>query len=125
MRNLSIILLLKPILRQGTRIRLCGGGIGALDFNGHGFVLLEAACQIGLLGGGRGFGSGKGLDVALGVGVLDGGGLVGLELLEVEFLDEVGCGRIVRLASDSGLEGAFGGDGEDDFGPRWFDREKG
>jgi hypothetical protein len=63
-------------------------------------VLLEAAGEVGLLGGLRGGGGAEGLDLADGVGVLDGGGLVGLELLEVELLDEVGCGRRRVLVYD-------------------------
>ena len=69
------------------------GGVLALDLNGHVLVLLEAAGEVGLLGGLGGLGGGKGLDLALGVGLLDGGSLVGLELLEVELLDEVGWER--------------------------------
>lgn len=66
------------------------GSILTLDLNGHGLVGLEAVGQVGLLGRGRGLGHGEDLDLALGVGLLDGGNLVGLELLEVELLNKVG-----------------------------------
>lgn len=66
------------------------GSILALDLNGHGLIGLEAVGQVGLLGRSRSLGHGENLDLALGVGLLDGGDLVGLELLEVELLDKVG-----------------------------------
>jgi hypothetical protein len=87
--SLTLVLLDEP------RGLLGGGGDGtgllALNLDGHVLVLLEGAGEVGLLGGSGGLGDGEGLDLALGVGVLDGGGLVGLELLEVELLDKVGC----------------------------------
>lgn len=67
-----------------------GGGFLTLDLDGHVLVLLEGAGEVGLLGRSGGLGNGEGLDLALGVGLLDGSGLVGLQLLEVELLNEVG-----------------------------------
>jgi len=82
---------LEPVLNNGGGTGLGGGGIGTLDIDGHVLVLLEAAGEVGLLGGDGGLGEVEDLDVAFGVGFLDDGGLVGLELAEVELLDEVGC----------------------------------
>jgi len=62
----------------------------ALNLDGHGLVLLQAGSQISLLGGEGSLGQVEGGDLAGGIGLLDGGGLVGLELLEVELLDEIG-----------------------------------
>ena len=80
-----------------------GGGVLALDLNGHALVLLEAAGEVGLLGGHGGLWRGENLDLALGVAGLDGGSLVGLELLQVELLDEVGWGRGGELAWRVGI----------------------
>lgn len=99
MAGLGLLLLgLEPVGESGG---LAGSGdVLALDLDGQLLVLLEAAGEVGLLGGLRGGGGAEGLDLADGVGVLDGGGLVGLELLEVELLDEVGCGRRSVLVYD-------------------------
>lgn len=97
----SLRLLLLGLEPVGESSGLAGGGdVLALDLDGQLLVLLEAAGEVGLLGGLRGGGGAEGLDLADGVGVLDGGGLVGLELLEVELLDEVGCGRRRVLVYD-------------------------
>lgn len=90
---MSTLLLDKPGL--GSLGGPGGGGIdrGALDFDSHRLILLKRAGKVGLLGGGGGLGEVESLDVALGVGVLDRGRLVGLELLEVELLDEIGCAK--------------------------------
>jgi hypothetical protein len=87
----SLLLLLdKPILDDGG---LTGSeALRSLNIDGQCLVLLEAGGKVGLLGGLGGLGEGEGGDLADGVGLLDGCGLVGLELLEVELLDEVGCG---------------------------------
>lgn len=92
--RLVILLLNQPVLNDG------GGGAGgnsllALDLDGHGLVLLQAAGEIGLLGGLGGLGDREGLDLTDGIRVLDGGGLVSLELLQVQLLDKVGCERLL------------------------------
>jgi hypothetical protein len=85
-----LLLLDKPVLDNGG---LAGSeALGSLNLDGQCLVLLEAGGKVGLLGGLGGLGEGEGGDLADGVGLLDGGGLVGFELLEVELLDEVGCG---------------------------------
>jgi hypothetical protein len=88
--RLLVFLSLEPVGNLGGTGSL-GGGVLALDLNGHALVLLQVAGKVGLLGGRGGLGDAEGLDVALGIGLLDGGDLVGLELLEVKLLDEVGC----------------------------------
>lgn len=90
MVGLLLLLGLEPVRQLGDAGGSLGGGVLTLDLNGHGLVRLEAVGEVGLLGGGGGLGHGEDLDLALGVGLLDGGGLVGLELLEVQLLDEVG-----------------------------------
>ena len=92
MVRLVVLLSLEPVGSRGGTGSL-GRGVLALDLNGHALVLLQVAGKVGLLGGRRGLGDAEGLDVALGIGLLDGGDLVGLELLEVKLLDEVGCKR--------------------------------
>jgi hypothetical protein len=88
--RLLVLLSLEPVGSLGGT-GVLGGGVLALDLNGHALVLLQVAGKVGLLGGSGGLGDAEGLDVALGIGLLDGGDLVGLELLEVKLLDEVGC----------------------------------
>lgn len=83
-----LLLSLEPVGKLGG---LAGGGsLLALDLDGHVLVLLEAAGKVGLLGGCGGLGGVEDLNLTLRVGGLDGRDLVGLELLEVELLDEVG-----------------------------------
>ena len=81
------LLLLEPAL-------LGGGGLAgnslALDLDLLGLVGRQLTGEVGLLGGGGSLGEVESVDVALGVAGLDGGGLVGLELTEVEVLDLVG-----------------------------------
>lgn len=89
MVRLLILLGLEPVGNLGGASAL-GGGVLALNLDRHALVLLQVAGKVGLLGGGGGLGDVEGLDVALGIGLLDDGGLVGLELLEVKLLDEVG-----------------------------------
>lgn len=91
--NLIILLLDEPVLEDGGGG--AGGGVLALDLDGHGLVLLEGGGEVGLLGGLGGLGDAEGLDVALGVAVLDGCGLVGFQFLEVELLDEIGWDWLV------------------------------
>jgi hypothetical protein len=81
--------LLKPVL-----LNRCCAGLARLALNlGHlALVGLKLAGNVGLLGRWGSLGEGELLNVTLGVGGLDGGCLVGLELLEVHVLDEVGCG---------------------------------
>lgn len=87
--RLVLLLGLKPVSNLG------GTGLGravlALNLNGHALVLLQVAGEVGLLWGGRCLGDVEGLDVTLSIGLLDGGDLVGLELLQIKLLDEVGC----------------------------------
>ncbi|KAF3072119.1 hypothetical protein CFAM422_005860 [Trichoderma lentiforme] len=88
--GLLLLLGLEPVRQLSNTSGGLGGSILTLDLNGHGLVGLEVVGQVSLLGRGRGLGHGEDLDLALSIGLLDGGGLVGLELLEVELLDEVG-----------------------------------
>lgn len=95
--GLILLLLDQPILNDG------GGGAGGnglltLDLDGHALVLLQATGEVGLFGGLRGLGGGESLYLANGVGLLDGCGLVSLQLLEIQLLDEVGCRITVSLA---------------------------
>lgn len=87
--RLILLLGLKPVSNLGGA-RL-GRAVLALNLNGHALVLLQVAGEVGLLWGGRCLGDVEGLDVALSIGLLDGGDLVGLEFLEIKLLDEVGC----------------------------------
>jgi hypothetical protein len=90
-----LLLLDEPVLDDGGRL----AGISAiltLNLDGHVLVFLQAGGKVGLLGRLGGFRKGEGGDLADGIGVLNGGGLVGLELLEVELLDEVGCRKEVQ-----------------------------
>lgn len=113
-KGLSLLLLLKPVPRGRLPAGAGGGRLAALDIDGHALVLLERRREVGLLGGGGGLGGREGLDVALGVGGLQGGGLVGLELLEVELLDEVGWG--LRMLVSFCVVGWFEGGGGDGTG---------
>lgn len=81
------LLLLEPALLGGGGL---AGGSLALNLNLLGLVGRQLTGEVGLLGGGGSLGEVESLDVALGVAGLDGGGLVGLELTEVEVLDLVG-----------------------------------
>lgn len=86
---LLLFLLNEPVLDGGGR--LAGlSTLGTLHLDCHRLVLLKAGGEVGLLGGLGGLGEVEGGDLADGVGLLDRGGLVGLELLQVELLDEVG-----------------------------------
>lgn len=89
---LDLLLLggLEPVGKGGGGARGQLGSILALNLDGHALVLLEVAGEVRLLGGLGGLGHGKGLNLAGGVGLLEGGDLVGLELLEVQLLDKVG-----------------------------------
>lgn len=81
---------LEPVGKSGGGAGSLLGGVLSLNLDGHALVLLEVAGEVGLLGRLGGLGLGKGLDLADRVGLLDGGHLVGLELLEVQLLDKVG-----------------------------------
>lgn len=84
-----LLLSLKPVRNNSRSLRsLCG--ILALNFNSHALVFLEVASQISLLGGLGSLGQGEGLNLAVRVRGLDNGSLIGLELLKVKLLDEVG-----------------------------------
>ena len=100
---LLLLLLDQPVLNDG-RGCVSRNTLVALNLDGHGLVLLQARGEIGLLGRSRSLGKGEGGDLANGVRVLDGDGLVGLELLEVELLDEVRCkGNLVSFLFSSAV----------------------
>jgi hypothetical protein len=85
--GLLLRLLLEPALLN--RSGLTGSGL-ALDFDILVLVGVQFIGKVGLLGG---FGRRRNselLDVGFSVAGLDGGGLVGLELFQVELLDGVG-----------------------------------
>ena len=76
---MGVVLLLvdQPVLDDsGGLVR--SDGLLALHLDRHGLVLLQAGGEIGLFGGLGGLGEAECGDLADGVGVLDGGGLVGL-----------------------------------------------
>lgn len=93
MVRLIILLSLEPVRGLGGTGGGLGGNVLALNLDGHGLVGGEVAGEVGLLGGNGGLGLVEGLDLANGVRGLDNGGLVGVELLEVQLLDEVGWGK--------------------------------
>ena len=82
-----LLVLLEPVLFDGGG--LTGGGL-ALNLDLLALVGGELTGKVGLLGRSGGLGKSELLDVLLGVTGLDGGGLVGLELAEVQVLDGVG-----------------------------------
>lgn len=93
-----LLVLLEPVLLDGGG--LTGGGL-ALNLDLLALVGGELTGKVGLLGRSRGLGKSELLDVLLGVTGLDGGGLVGLELAEVEVLDGVGWkGMLANRRSD-------------------------
>lgn len=82
-----LFLLDEPALLDGSG--LTSGGL-ALNLN-HGLLVGgELTGKVGLFGGSGSLGESKLLDVGIGVASLDGGGLVGLELVDVQVLDGVG-----------------------------------
>lgn len=87
---LLLVLLDEPVLDSGGGGTAGTGILLTLDLDGHALVLLERGGEVSLLGRLGGLGLLEGEDLALGVGVLDGWYLVGLELLQVEFLNEIG-----------------------------------
>jgi len=92
-----------PVLNGGST----GLGGLALNLDLLGLVCAELVGNIGLLGGSRGLGKSELLDLALGVGSLDGGGLVSLQLAEVEVLDEIGYGRRINEQLFGGCDGGM------------------
>ena len=95
----GLLFLLEPALLD--RGGLASGGL-ALDLDLLGLVGGQFAGEVGLL---RGLGGLRGvelLDVLFGITSLEGGGLVCLELAEVQVLDGVGCGglRVSKKAID-------------------------
>jgi hypothetical protein len=90
--SLLILLIDQPVFNNGGR-RSGNGGFLSLDLDGHGLVLLQVVGEVSLLGRFRCLRSGEGLDLADAVRLLDWRGLVGLELFEVELLDEIGCNK--------------------------------
>lgn len=89
---LLLLLLNEPVLDDGGGLA-CLGTLGTFYLNCHRLVLLETGGEVSLLGRLGGLGEVEGSDLADSVGLLDRGRLVGLELLQVELLDEVGCRR--------------------------------
>ena len=87
-----ILLVDQPVLDDSSRLTSLGT-LRTLNLDHHCLVLLQARGEVGLLGGLGSLGEGERGDLANGVGILDGGGLVRLELLKVELLDEVGYKR--------------------------------
>lgn len=86
--------LVKPALGLGgftTLSRL------ALDLWNLAFVCGELAGNVGLLGRLWWLGDGENVDVALCIGRLNSWGLVGLEFLEVQVLDQVGWSEVSCL----------------------------
>lgn len=83
-----VFLLLEPVLLH--RGGLTGGRL-ALHLNPLGLVGLQVVGEVGLLGRLRRLGSGEFVDMGLGVAGLDGLGLEGTELAEVQLLNGVGC----------------------------------
>lgn len=98
MRLILFGLLDKPVLLHGSRavLRL------ALNLRHLALVARQLLGKIGFFGACRGLRDGKLLDVAVGIGGLDGRGFICLQFLEVEILDEVGW----WMGSARGLEGA-------------------
>ena len=92
----ALVLLLEPVLLGQHSVVLA---LGALNVDCLCLVCLELVRDVGLLGGSGGLGDSELLDVALGVGGLDGGRFVGFQLLEVQVLDDVGCARNVLVSS--------------------------
>lgn len=102
----GLLFLLEPALLNGGG--LASGGL-ALDLDLLALVGGQFAGEVGLLGRLGGLGGGELLDVLFGVTSLDGDGLVGLELTEVQVLDGVGCGGLglatMRSTDISGISG--------------------
>ena len=92
-----LLVLLEPVLLDGSG--LTSGGL-ALNLNLLALVGGELTGEVSLLGGRRGLGKSELLDVLIGVTGLDGGGLVGLELTNVQVLDGVGWLMSVRNRRD-------------------------
>lgn len=82
-----VILLLEPVLLDGSGLT---GSSLALDLNFLALVGLQIVRKVGLLGGLGRLGSGELLDVGFGVTGLEGLGLVGAELAEVQVLNGIG-----------------------------------
>ena len=99
-----LLLLLEPALLGGGGL---AGGSLALNLDLLGLVGRQLTREVGLLGGGGSLGEAESVDVALGVAGLDGSGLVGLELTEVEVLDLVGWNRDMRISDESLIDGIW------------------
>lgn len=99
MASLGFLFLLKPALLN--RGGLTSGSL-ALNLDGLALVGLQTAGKIGLLGGLGRLGGDELLDVGLSVTGLDGLGLVGAELLEVQVLNRVGYMTLVTIDPDKG-----------------------
>ena len=113
---LLLVLLDQPVLDGGGRLA-GGGGLLALDLDGHALVLLQRGGEVGLLRGLGGLGLVEGQDLALGVVGLECRCFVGLEFFQVKFLDKVGCEDAVVLISmhfEDGIKCSVGrGDRQD------------
>lgn len=82
-----LLFLLEPALLSGSS--LASSGL-ALDLDLLALVGGELTGKVSLLGGSRSLGEGELVNVGVGVAGLDGSGLVGLELTEVQVLNGVG-----------------------------------
>lgn len=82
-----LLFLLEPALLSGSGL---ASSSLALDLDLLALVGGELTGKVGLLGGSRSLGKGELVNVGVGVAGLDGSGLVGLELTEVQVLNGVG-----------------------------------
>lgn len=97
MGSRGLILLLEPALLN--RGGLTGSRL-AFNLNFLALVGLQTVGQVGLLGGLGRLGGSELVDMSLSVTGLDGLGLVGLELAEVQLLNRVGWMMSVSIGSE-------------------------
>lgn len=83
-----LLVLLEPALLNGGGLT---SGSLALNLNLLGLVVLQLVGDVGLLRRWGRLGSGELLNVGFRITGLDGSGLVGAELTQVQVLDGVGC----------------------------------
>jgi len=94
--------LVKPVLLGGGLATLSGL---TLDLGDLALVCGKFAGNVGLLGRCGCLGDGEGVDVTLGIGRLNGGDLVGLELAQVQVLNQVGYCAVSGLDLDCTTDG--------------------
>lgn len=97
MGSLGLLLLLEPALLN--RGGLTGGSL-ALDLNLLALIGLQTVGKVGLFGGLGRLRGAELLDMGLSITGLDGLGLVGAELAEVQLLNRVGWIMLVPIASN-------------------------